>query len=240
MNVSGKVKLAVVPRGGVESSADPRIPMCRPFMLGMVCLAQTKQVVDPTIVEMRFERTDLVKRVIAQGQAEQSLLRLGRTLDQTRIYNANAPAVQRKHKNHLQLYPSWRPSLRNWVLVQQVTQENPGYIRTNSAQSSGISKAGHSSRYIGWIAPLRPRLCLGPTVFMVLFTQTEEELRKVRNPTWVCACESDYRSKNKRVGLVISALSGEDDKCPRIMAQGFQKPRLGLKLLEPYLLGQHR
>ncbi|OIW32912.1 hypothetical protein CONLIGDRAFT_640080 [Coniochaeta ligniaria NRRL 30616] len=61
---------------------------------------------------------------------------------------------------------------------------------------------------------------------MFQFHQFEMELRKIRNPLYVRAFETDPAFKDhKRFGLVLLALKLEDEERLRVMAREFQNPR---------------
>ncbi|KAK1751033.1 hypothetical protein QBC47DRAFT_434777 [Echria macrotheca] len=62
---------------------------------------------------------------------------------------------------------------------------------------------------------------------VMLLVSIEENLQKARNPLYCRIYESGAPQHEKRVDLVLGALTGEDEECLRIMAETFESPRAG-------------
>ena len=64
-------------------------------------------------------------------------------------------------------------------------------------------------------------------LFMALFTQIENDPRRVHNPTSVHVYETEYRLPHQRIHLTTLAHNGEDEECLEMMVRESRNPRAG-------------
>ncbi|KAI0436552.1 hypothetical protein F4803DRAFT_541846 [Xylaria telfairii] len=195
---------------------DNDIPM--PSALGLHRLSLTKHIADPITGEKRMDDTDLVNRARARGISEQDLMKLSMTLPKN-IRGEQAIS----------------DVMRETVVPKGYTIGNlpePGSKSSNRDLSSPdlleLLKVDVANDICGDI-PLSSLNYVWTMVrFMMQFHRFETELKKLRNPLYVQAYETDpTMQKHKRVGLAYLALHVQDDECLRVMAREFQNPRAG-------------
>lgn len=203
----------------------PDVDVSPESMLGLVRIAQTKQVIDPGTGETRLQDTDLVNRARANGMDENTLL--------------NIPSRMRELSGDINFTPSPDQFASLPVPEGFRARPAPGTNRPHRKnEGEGLNMSARDIltflkydifRDINGNLPLSSLNYVWVTIrFMLLFMQIEGELRRVRNPLWVRAYETELEWKrDKRVGLTFLALAEQDDECLRIMAKEFQNPRAG-------------
>jgi hypothetical protein len=202
-----------------ERIPDEEVPVAS--ALGMIRLGQTKQVVDPATGKRVLEDTALVRRARSHGIEDETMIKMSLLLQDGSI-DQPIPGA---------LLASLPEGYKN--------SPRPEYKRHNSASSNGLS-GGHKqllellkvdliNDIAGEGRPLSALNYVWVTArFMLLFTQIEDELKRVRNPLWVRAYEEDPRMmREKRVSLTALVMNDEDEECLEVMAREFQNPRTG-------------
>ncbi|KAI9704576.1 MAG: hypothetical protein M1820_005489 [Bogoriella megaspora] len=207
--------------------------------LGMLRIAQTNQIVDPLTGERRLEDTELVKRARDLGIEESVLLEA----------SSNLRWLSPKSSGEDVSSPLNQSQLASLGGESYTTKPNLSYgsPTTESIKRPGISRHRRDKREI----PTEDLLTLVKcdltgdvhgglplcginyiwitNMFLKLFGQIEDELRRVRNPLWVRAYEDDANTtpgRDKRVSLAFLAMLEEEDECLKIMAREFQNPRM--------------
>jgi len=201
----------------IDKIPDSDIAM--PSFLGFYRLMHTKHSTDPKTGKKRMEDTDLVKRARAKGLSDEYLVST----------KSNFPAA------------SWAEQEVSDAVQKSLVPE--GYTMGNLKGPPSMKSFGNISQR-DLLELLRRDLyqdiCGGTPYsslnyvfvmarFMMQFHQFENELRKLRNPLYVQAYETDpHWRHHKRVGLAYLALERQDEECLRVMAREFQNPRAGL------------
>ncbi|KAI1112357.1 hypothetical protein F5Y14DRAFT_442694 [Nemania sp. NC0429] len=199
-----------------ERIPDSDIPM--PSLLGGYRISQTKHTVDPITGQKRLEDTELVNRMRARGVPDEDLMK-GAAL---------FPSPDRGEQPLPQ-------AVREALVPQGYTMGNipePGSKGGNHGLSGQhlleLLKQDISNDVCGVMPLSSQNYVWTMTRFMMLFHQFERELKKVRNPLYVRAYETDPLWRNhKRVGLAYLALQMQNDECLKVMAREFENPRAG-------------
>lgn len=182
--------------------------------LGMLRIGQAKKVVDSMTGKRVLEDTALIRRARSDGMSDETMIQMASLL-QDRGTNQPLPEAL------LALLPE-------------------GY-NTSPAPENKRGKGIFGGRelldllkldIISDISGERPLSSLNyvwvTARFMLLFHQIEDELKRLRNPSWVCAYEKEaVMMREKRASLTALALTGEDEECIKVIAEAFQSPRTG-------------
>ncbi|CAM1507975.1 Fc.00g048230.m01.CDS01 [Cosmosporella sp. VM-42] len=205
---------------------DEDVPV--PSFLFMQRLAQTKTVVDPESKRIRPEDTFLVRRAKAIGMSEDIIL----------------DAIDKAHEVKTKNGPSLPAGLNSAPGLLSESYRN--FPASNGRPTSGTQKRNEplitGRDLLDWmkmdistdVSGAAPRSSLNypwATVqFLMLFTETEERLKELRNVTYVQAYEEDIPEelvKEDRVRFALRALTCEDDECLTVMAEVFEQFRIG-------------
>jgi hypothetical protein len=194
-----------------------------PSMLYMIRLMGTERVIDPATGEKRLEQTELVQRARARGQTDAALLEAA---------SISLPDMDADDKE------SEAFALRIAELKDYKTgpRRNPYQV---SEQKKRGQLQGHavldllrldifadvcgnhpvSSLNLVWIT----------CHIMLLFMKFEDDFSKARHPLWVEAYEhpKPQLRRQKRLALVVAAMTQEDDQALKLFAKGFESLRLG-------------
>ena len=203
--------------------------------LGILRLSQTREVIDPTTGRSSFEDTDLIQRARNLGMDDITLRRMSSSF-LNNLRNSDTTGLSQSQL--ASLVPEGYTTAPASTLDSEAANASrnaskPSHRQENSDISDldllTLSQYDISSDVNGKL-PLSGTNYIWVTVrCMILFMNIEEELRKVRNPLWVRAYETDLEwSRQKRVGLAYLALVEQDRECLTIMANEFQNPRAGL------------
>ncbi|KAI1816979.1 hypothetical protein GGS20DRAFT_535631 [Poronia punctata] len=199
----------------IEKIPDSDIPM--PSLLGSYRLMHTKHTVDPKTRELKMEDTDLVRRARKKGMSDQYLVEAKSKLAVASEPQPVPDAVRESMvPEGYTMGPSITPtSMAGYV---DITQRGLLDLAKNDLYQDICGKVPYSSMNYVFVT-MR---------FMMQFMQFETELRKLRNPLYVQAYETDPQwRRNERVGLAYLALEQQEDECLRVMAREFQNPRSG-------------
>ncbi|KAI2470526.1 hypothetical protein F4781DRAFT_175854 [Annulohypoxylon bovei var. microspora] len=200
-------------------------------MLSMLRLSQAKSVVDPVTGKRRLEDTDLVRRSKAAGMDDDTLLGMSSSIERMKS-TADGPIPKELMETLSDGY-----KFSNAKLNSGFKGKWAGGHTTNKCKDLDIS-GRELLELLRWdifreICADRPLLSLNyawvTIVFIRLFTIMEDKLKETRNPLYVQAYEEARGElrREKRLGLVMLALSEQDDECLKIMAEVFQNPRAG-------------
>ncbi|KAI1866988.1 hypothetical protein JX265_007564 [Neoarthrinium moseri] len=205
-------------------------------MLAMLRVAQTELVVDPETGKLRPAETELTSRMRAAKLSEEILAGMSSMVRRMNNKNHEDPAM----------------------MARFAAMAEPGYMTESGGlrelskklktggQAGSESKVQHEEldldgvdvlEFLKWdihadVCGREPLSSLNfvwvTARFFIQFMQMEDELRKLRNPTYVRAYEVDPTlMREKRLSLAVGALRGGDEQCLRIMAEQFQNPRAG-------------
>lgn len=184
-------------------------------LLGNLRMALTKQETDPDTGKRVFQETPIIKRARASGVSDESIANMSKSMHQI-------------------IYPPQIPE-------EFLGEVREGY-KSAMPTSKGASGAGYSNSEIlrllkidifndvsGEMGPLSSLNYASVTVHMMMvFSLIEGELKKRRNPLWLSAYEQDRNlMRHKRPSLTGLALAQEDDECLRVMAEIFDRTRVG-------------
>ncbi|THC94884.1 hypothetical protein EYZ11_005646 [Aspergillus tanneri] len=193
--------------------------------LGMARLGQKKQLIGPMTGERRLEDTELVNRARAQGMDELALLDLLSLLGRL------------KANDDVRLPENLLGSSSKGQRLPELSKRTGGATHPNDVHNDLKVTGQKLLELLKWdifadVCGEQPLLSLNyvwvTARFIMLFMQIEEELRRLKNPLYVRAYETEREWRwHKRVGLTMMALSGEDNECLQTMAREFQNPRVG-------------
>ncbi|KAF2821703.1 hypothetical protein CC86DRAFT_426064 [Ophiobolus disseminans] len=173
-----------------------------PSMMYVFRLNNAERVVDPTTGENRLAETELVKRAKARGQTDATLLEEASIF----IPRVNATKEDREaFMHHVLDSKNYRCRLLEMLRVDIF-----GDVCGNSPLSS--------LNFV-WIT----------CHIMFLFLEIEDQFREAHHPLWVKAYEqpSPQLRRQKRLALVVAAMTDEDDQAMKLFAKAFEKVRLG-------------
>lgn len=191
--------------------------------LAMTRIGQTKQVVDLATGKRVFENTPLVSRARSAGLDDQTMLQMSALLQ-------DCGADEKLYEKFSELpLDSSSDGYRTLPL--------PEYKCGGSASSKGVSGGRDLLELLQldiinevsgqWPLSSLNYICV-TVLFMAVFEEIEEELRRLRNPLWIRAYEQDRSMmREKRVSLTALALAEEDDECLAVMARALQNQRTG-------------
>ena len=182
--------------------------------LGMLRIGQTKKVVDSMTGKRVLEDTALIRRARSGGISDETMIQMASLLQDR---GTNQP------------------------LPEALLASLPEGYNTSPASENKRGKGIFGGRelldllkqdIISDISGERPLSSLNyvwvTARFMLLFHQIEDELKRLRNPSWVRAYEKEaLMMREKRASLTALALTGEDEECIKVIAEAFQSPRTG-------------
>lgn len=193
--------------------------------LAIFRLAETKQSTDPATGKTTLEDTDLVKRARSFGMDDTVIMDLTSKLASVGAKTTIDPEVLERVKaqtsnTYTVQEPSKAPLRPNPRKCDIATDE---YLNTLKVDLIGEINGLHRP-----LASLNYVVCL--TIFMMLFLQIEDELKRRRNPLWVQAYEvNSTMMREKRLSLTAMVLKGDDEECLQVMTDKFQGLRTGFQ-----------
>ncbi|KAG7291176.1 hypothetical protein NEMBOFW57_001188 [Staphylotrichum longicolle] len=223
---------------GVIPDAD--IPLHSPLF--MLRVAQTKQTIDPITKERRLEDTDLIKRARAEGMTDDTILGM---VSLAKRLGHPAPVPPDLPPSLLASLPGDNNTTTAGPfthLPQIPTPTDRNSLRTNNNSTaphlpSSLTARDHlehakADLLIDITGELRPlssfNYIWAACTMMMLFSMIEDDLAARRNRLYVRAYETDREwSRAKRVGLGFLAMVEEDEECLTVMAEAFEKGRVG-------------
>ncbi|KAI5919301.1 hypothetical protein F4810DRAFT_512283 [Camillea tinctor] len=205
---------------------DEDIPLTS--MLGTLRLAQTKHVTDPLTGRKSMSDTDLVRRARAQGMRDEYMINLSSSLH---VLGEGRSDTIRLPRNFMDAVPE------GYSTISDLNKKTRRWKHPDDAPNNIDISGCTLLELLKWdffqdICGDRPISSLNyiwvAARFMTLFMGFEEELKKLRNPLYVEAYETNNQMKGeKRVGLTMLALLEQDEECLRVMAKIFQEDRIG-------------
>lgn len=182
--------------------------------LGMLRIGQTKKVVDSMTGKRVLEDTALIRRARSDGISDETMIQMASLL-QDRGTNQPLPEAL-------------LASLPEGYNTSPAPENKRGKGIFGGCELLDLLKPGIISDISGE-RPLSSLNYVWVTArFMLLFHQIENELKRLRNPSWVRAYEKEaVMMREKRASLTALALTGEDEECMKVIAEAFQSPRTG-------------
>jgi hypothetical protein len=196
-----------------------------PSMLYALRLMDTERVIDPTTGETRLKETEFVKSAKAQGITDAELMKAasrviaeldnGDTHTQAQKLMSSDPDLEdyknRTRRNPYHLSQKKQPTqLQGRNLLEALRLDFFADVCGNTPLSS-LNYA--------WIT----------CHIMLLFLKFEDLFRDARHPLWVKAYEHPQSQlrRQKRLALVVAAMTEDDDAALKLFAKGFEDLRLG-------------
>lgn len=179
-------------------------------------LGRSKVIKDPRTGKRKLQDSELVRRAIADGITEKSLLDLSDYW--TGILEGEKQPTP-EYLDSLGHTIEWesteaggRASFKDMSCTEIVNIARWDVFRDVSADGPLLSL-----NYI-WVAAR----------IMVMYMNLEKKLDELRNPMYIEAYEKQQRfERNRRVGLTLMAMTSEDDECLKAMAAEFEYSRAG-------------
>lgn len=202
-------------------------------MLGMLRIAHTKQVVDPATGKRRLADTDLVRRLKAKaprpGMQDEDIIQMTSVLTRLQSLREGDASTAQSMLESI-------PQLGGYTTFSDTEFRKKSSLGRRAAAPQGHTgpdelltcvKVDVFNDVCGEAEPRSSANYLFITaVIFLIFFQTEDKLKKLRNPVYVEAYERDTQLRNsKRFGLVAMAMRSENEECLRVMAEVFQESR---------------
>ncbi|KAI1637118.1 hypothetical protein F4809DRAFT_341918 [Biscogniauxia mediterranea] len=200
-------------------------------MLGTLRLAQMKHVVDPLTGQKRMPDTELVRRARAQGMRDEDMVKLSSSESLLTREKGDSGRLPRQF---LDVVPEGYST--GWIseLDKKMGRWKHPDEASNNVDISGCAllellKWDFFQDICGESHPLSSLNYIWVAVrCMALFMMFEDELKRLRNPLYVEAYETNSQLKGeKRLGLAMLAFLEQDEECLQVMARLFQEPRIG-------------
>lgn len=194
-----------------------------PSLLYMVRLMDTERVIDLSTSEKRLKETELVKRAKARGQSDAALLEAASVSIPDITANDKDPELMMRRITELKDYktgPSRDPySVSKAKKPDQLQGRTLLDVLRLDVFSDVCGRTPISSLNYVWIT----------CHIMMLFMEFEKRFREARHPLWVKAYEQPEPQlrRQKRLALIVAAMTEEDDEALEIFAAGFEELRLG-------------
>ena len=190
--------------------ADIKIPS----MLCMHRLSQVEQVPGPSFNEKRLKETELVRRaILSHGKTNAELL------------EASSAAT------------AFRRAFPDFTDYKSGASRDPYRVSRNKQQDqlqgSSLLRALREDIFAdvcGNLPLSSLNLVMITSHMMLLFMSFERKLQEARHPLWTEIYENPLPQvrRQKRVALVVAAMTGEDDSVLKILAQAYEELRVGL------------
>ncbi|CAH0053890.1 unnamed protein product [Clonostachys solani] len=199
-----------------DAGWDPeRIPdsdIVIPSILGAQRLSRVKRLIDPVTGEMKLEETELVRRVKKSGMSDDGVVAIACSMA---IRNASINIKQAHQAQRMKEYVASAPEMQGLSGQLGKRGETTLDCLQQSMWDIGIAINGDF--------PAMGLSFLWPTTFVYLFFMSvEEELREKQNPLYKRSFENPKYSEDKRMALVLGALTGKHEECLRVMASVFE------------------
>ncbi|KAI0378712.1 hypothetical protein F5Y04DRAFT_290860 [Hypomontagnella monticulosa] len=188
-------------------------------------LNYTKRSVDPTTGKRRLEDTDLVRRlrVRAHGSTDEDMIRLSQSMWESLCRPLNQPRL-RGNAACGRYIEALMSDLHKRTGTVMASDKGPGGTALVGRDLLIVMKWDTFSAVCGNVPVLGFNYISALENFMKIFTRIEDELKRLRNPLYVKAYETqDPLNAEKRVGLTTLAMLEQDDECLRVMADILQK-----------------
>ncbi|EPE37138.1 hypothetical protein GLAREA_09301 [Glarea lozoyensis ATCC 20868] len=198
-----------------ERITDEEIPVIS--LMGAHRLAQVKSSKDPKTGKNILEDSPLVARAKAQGMPEDVILSLSSVSEM--LLNESEEDIPES------LLPA---------LPEGYTRGTLPKPKSADTLLSGTVLLDYLKRDIASdVSGTRPLSALNftfiTTIFMMHWDLIEKELRRLRNPLWVMAYETNKdMAKEKRVSFTVLLLADEDPECMQVIANVLTNPRYGV------------
>lgn len=195
-----------------ERIPDDELPMAS--ALCMIRLGQTKHVTDSATGTKIIEDTTLVRRARSQGIDDRTMTTMSSLLVAN---NGDQPLPEALKDCIPEGYHHASPSRKSQRRGAIGGRELLSLLRQDIVSDVSGRWPISSLNYV-W-ATVR---------MMMVFTQIEDELKRLRNPLWVHAYEQDpVLMREKRASLTLLVLTEQDEECMEVMSKAFQDPRAG-------------
>ena len=194
-----------------------------PSIIYMIRLIKTEQVIDPITGEKRLKETELTKRAKARGRTDAELLEAASFPIPNMTQNDEDNEAFIHHMSDFKDY-------------KRCPQRNPYQVSEQKKNEQIQGRALLELLRVDIFAdvcgnyPLSSLNYVWITVhIMILFMKFEDRFREIRHPLWVKAYEHPppMLRRQKRLGLVVAAMSSEDEQAMKIFAEEFESMRLG-------------
>jgi hypothetical protein len=209
----------------LDAVPDADLPL--PSMLSELRLSRTKRIVDPVTGKVRPEETELVRRLRAIGRTDKQILEdieFGERLaigftPPPMMFDGDVPPeiLEALGQSPSRYDERFRPQPRD---QGPTLQDRDLMIYAMGDLMSDIQ---------GELHPLSSFNYVWATAHMMMvFMEMEKELGERRNKVYEYVYKKAWEwARFKRVGLAFVAMRDEDEECLRVMADAFEKLRVG-------------
>ena len=182
--------------------------------LGMLRIGQTKKVVDSMTGKRMLEDTALVRRARSDGISDETMIQMSSRLQDRGTDQPLPEALLASLPEGYNTSPAPENKRGKGIFGGR---ELLDLLKLDIINDISGERPLSSLNYV-WVTAR----------FMLLFHQIENELKRLRNPSWVRAYEKEaVMMREKRASLTALALTGEDEECMKVIAEAFQSPRTG-------------
>jgi hypothetical protein len=179
-------------------------------------LGGAKYTIDRDTGEKRLEDTELVRRARARGMSEQTFLEMWSAIREMTAANVDKEASM-----------PFPPEGQSMLQPHRWASGSPhsGGLELSEHQLLALLKIDVLQDVCGEI-PISALNYLSATVQLkLLFPFIENELNRLKNPTYMRAQAAGGSATAKKLALMTLALSEEDEECLTVMAMAFDKHR---------------
>jgi hypothetical protein len=194
-----------------------------PSMLYMVRLMYTERLTNCVTKKKSLKETELVKRVKARGRTDEEILEEA---------SVALPVIAAQSENTDEMMSS----MSDFQDYRPGPTRDPYQVSKDKDASQFQGSALIDFLRLDVFADICGRdpvsslnLVMITNHMFFLFMEIEDRFREARHPLWVEVYEHpDLRLRQqKRVALVVAAMSDQEDKAMKLFAQAFEKMRTG-------------